>query len=345
MATLARAHNELFRRGPDEMFSSLPELLAHCTTEKERSEDRWELPGILRPEPHEGLLKLALGSDGATLSLNDWSFGQLCGLAGVSRDTVNRLSADTASRVLRETLPEGRKPLQVFTGGDLVRSVHGTHYTRLYNADLVAMLLEFATDFTPPQKARTGGTGLYCGEQDLFCFLIDPTGWAEIGDQPFAPGFFVWNSEVGCRSVGVSTFWFQAVCGNHVVWDATEVVEFARKHTGQVGEALADIRRIVEGLVAKRDARRDGFVSVIEKAMRTKLGEDAEEVTKVLATHGIGKALAKRALEIAESQGHRFTVYSVVDALTRMARECEFAGVRAAADEKASNLLALAVAA
>lgn len=28
-----------------------------------------------------------------------------------------------------------------------------------------------------------GGTGLYCGDQDAFCFLIGPAGWAEIDGQ------------------------------------------------------------------------------------------------------------------------------------------------------------------
>ena len=42
-------------------------------------------------------------------------------------------------------------------------------------------------------------TRLYCGEQDLFAFMIDPTGWAEIDGEALAPGFFVWNSEVGKR--------------------------------------------------------------------------------------------------------------------------------------------------
>ena len=60
------------------------------------------------------------------------------------------------------------------------------------------MLREFAVDFVPPQKAgavNPGGTGLYCGERDLFAFLIDPTGWAEIDGEAFAPGFFVWNEQ------------------------------------------------------------------------------------------------------------------------------------------------------
>ncbi len=340
MANLTRAHDELFRRSPDERYPSLQELLAHTVAEKERSRDRWELPRDVKPLAHEGALKLAMGGDGASLGLNDWSFTQLCDLARVSRDTVNRVSADTARRVLEETLPEGKKPFQLFTEEGLIRSIHGTHSTRLYNADLVAMLSEFATDFTPPQTAKGGGSGLYCGEQDLFVFLIDPTGWAEIDGQAFAPGFFVWNSEVGKRSVGIQTFWFQAVCQNHIVWDATEVVEFTRKHTGKVGEALGDIRRIVEELVSKRDARRDGFVEVIKKAMKEKLGDDAEEALELLTKQGIGKALAKRALDLAEQAG-RFTLFSVVDALTRLAQETEFAGERAAADQKAAKLLSL----
>ncbi|WP_169981111.1 DUF932 domain-containing protein [Tautonia rosea] len=346
MATnLTHAHGQLFRRNPDEVFPSLQALWAHCDGEKARSRDVWRPPSALNPVAN-GSLRLDVGEnegDEHGLALNDWSFSQLCALAGVSKDTVNRLSPETAGRVLRETLPAGNKPLQLYAEGDRIRSIHGTAYTRLHNADLVTMLREFAVDFEPPPRGITGGTGLYCGEQDLFCFLIDPTGWAEIGGEAFAPGFFAWNSEVGKRSVGVATFWFQAVCQNHIVWDATEVVEFARKHTGKVGEALSDIRRIIERLVETRDARRDGFVSVMRTAMETTLGNDAEEVLKALARNGIPKGLAKEAIARAESRG-RFTIFALVDALTRMSGELVNAGERADADQRASSLLALAAA-
>ena len=176
-----------------------------------------------------------------------------------------------------------------------------------------------------------------------FCFLIDPTGWAEIEGEAFAPGFFVWNSEVGKRSVGIQTFWFQAVCQNHIVWDAAKVTEFTRKHTGKVGEALGDIRRIVEQLIEQRDARRDGFAKVIRKAMVEKLGKDAEEAMKALTKAGIGRNLAMKALKIAEQKG-RFTIFSLVDALTRLAGESEFIGERTDADQKAAKLLELVAA-
>jgi hypothetical protein len=225
--------------------------------------------------------------------------------------------------------------LQALATGETVRAIHGASYTRLYNADLLTMVREFLTDFVPPQPAGMDGiqpsvtdddipfvpdpeptptSGLYCGEQDMFCFLIDPTGWAEIEGEAFAPGFFIWNSEVGKRSVGVQTFWFQAVCQNHIVWDAAEVVEFSRKHTANVHDSLREIRRLVEGLVDRRDARRDGFVNVMRKAMGQKLGDDADEVLKVLNEGGITKKLAKEALEIARQRGG-FTIFALVDAL------------------------------
>jgi hypothetical protein len=309
--------------------------------DKEHSHDLWHPPQELLPTSD---MTICVGTDGAELALNDWSFSQLCKMAGVAKDTINRLSHKTASRALQETLPSGKKPLQILARDGMIRSIHGVAYTRLWNADLLSMVREYAVDFQPPQQAAGGGTGLYCGEQDAFCFLIDPAGWAEIDGQAFAPGFFVWNSEVGRRSLGIQTFWFQAICANHLVWDAVEVVEFTRKHTTNVHEALGEMRRIIETLIAKRDERRDGFVDVLKKAMVARLGADAEEVAQNLQKHGIPRSLSKRALEIAKQQGS-FTIFSLVDALTRESQSICYAGERTEMDQKVAALLSLALAA
>ncbi|MBI1826060.1 MAG: DUF932 domain-containing protein [Planctomycetes bacterium] len=339
MQNLTHAHNELFRRGADESFPSLLALWDHCQKRRESSIDHWHPPQSLRPSVQEGRFTLAFNGD-RPFEMNDWSFAQLCRLAGVSKDTLNRLTPQTAGRVLDETLPTSEKPVQILTAGESVRSIHGVAYTRLWDVDLLTMLREFATDFTPPQEASTGGTGLYCGEQDMFCFMIDPTGWAEIDGEAFAPGFFLWNSEVGRRSVGVQTFWFQSCCQNHIVWDAIDVAEFSRKHTANVHESLNQIRTMIADLVELRDQRRDGFVNVIKKAMSTTLGINTEEVLKILDRQGITKTLAKQALELARQRG-RFTIFSVVDALTRLSVKYSHAGERAEADEKAGRLLSL----
>lgn len=344
MTNLMRAHDELFRRAADERFSSLSDLWQHVLRDKEESLDLWTAPKRIAVQANDnGHLVLSADQDEA-FNLNDWSFSQLSRLAGVAKDTVNRLSPGTAGQVFAETLPQGNKPLQLFTrgeaGADRLRSLHAASYTRLFNADLLSVVREFAVDFTPPQRGVNDATGLYCGEQDMFCFLIDPAGWTDIGGEAFAPGFFVWNSEVGRRSVGIQTFWFQAVCQNHIVWDAVEVVDFSRKHTANVHDALNEIRRHIERLVEKRDERRDGFVRVLQRAMNEKLGDDAEDAMKVLARSGMTRSLAKRALEIAQQKG-ALTIFAVVDALTQVTGQIEFGGDRTDADARASSLLAL----
>ena len=339
---LTRASHELFRRTPDECFPSLSVLSQHCQWQKQQTQELWQPPRTLGAMPvNTDRLLLAAGED-QMFQMNDWSFGQLCRLAGVAKDTVNRLTPDTAGMVFRETLPRGDKPLQLFTLGDQLRSIHSASYTRLYNADVLAVVQEFAVEFQPPPKGFNGATGLYGGEQDMFAFLIDPAGWIDIGGEAFAPGMFVWNSEVGCRTVGIETFWYQAVCQNHIVWDAVEVVDFSRKHTANVHEALSEIRRAIENLVQKRDQRRDGSVKAVQRAMETTLGSDAEDVLKVLGQNGISRSLAKEAVEIAEGQG-RFTIFAMVDALTRIAGRQVNAGDRLLVDQKAAGLLSLAV--
>ncbi len=338
MVTLKRAHQELFRRKPDECLASFEALYQRCQADRDRSEDRWIKPQELTLT-HD--LTIAIG-DNPDFRLNDWSFSQLCRMAGVNKDTINRLSSKTASKALEETLPHSEKPLQVLTTGEQVRSVHGVAYTRLWNIELLDLVQEFASDFKPPQKAIDGhSTGLYCGEQDMFAFLIDPTGWAEIDGEAFAPEFFIWNSEVGRRSMGIQTFWFQKICQNHIVWDAVEVVEFSRKHTANVRQAIPEVRSIIERLVRKRDERRDGFVEVMRKAMTEKLGRDAEEVLKRLTQEGLPKNLVQDAMKIAEQQGG-FTIFALVDALTRLSQEVTLAGDRTELDSKIGQLLALA---
>ncbi len=344
MQNLTCASRELFRRGPDERYCSLAALAQDCQRQRLECQERWLPAADLRV--YDGSKnRLQLAADGqAVFDLTDWSFGQVCRLAGVAKETVNRLTPETAGRVLAETLPQQRKPFQVFSEGSTIRALHPMSYPRLYNAEVVELLEEYSRDFQPPQKGLDGATGLYLGEQDLFCFLIDPAGWIEIEGQAFAPGFFVWNSEVGRRTVGIQTFWFQAVCCNHIVWDAVEVVEFTRRHTSGVREALDEIRRAIEKLIAKRDERKDSFNKAVSRAMQTDLGHDADTAYTALLDRGFARHYAKQALEIAGA-GRRFTIFALVDAMTRLAGKLDFAGDRAELDQKASSLLSLALAA
>jgi hypothetical protein len=63
--------------------------------QKEQSVEIWQPPKDIGTRS-VGLDRLMLAAgDGRTYQMNDWSFGQLCRLVGVSKETVNRLSLDT----------------------------------------------------------------------------------------------------------------------------------------------------------------------------------------------------------------------------------------------------------
>jgi len=339
---LTRASQELFRREPDERFPSLTALVDHCRQQRDDSRELWWQPDQLATRAVDVLdLKLA-GGDGAELTMTDWSFTQLCSLCRVHKGTVNRLQANTAAQIFRETLPSTGKPMQVLATGDQARAIHGASYTRLFNSELLDVVVDSADGLEAPPKGFNGATGLYCGDEDLFCFLIDPNGWIDINGEQFAPGMFCWNSEVGKRSLGVQTFWYQRICGNHIVWDAVEVVEFSRKHTANIRESLSEVRDIILRLVNRRDERRDGFAQVIKTAMGTRFADSPEEAVIELTKQGFTRSLATKSIDDAREQGS-LTVFSVVDALTRQSRKSVNAADRTTRDQKAAQLLSLAV--
>ena len=255
---------------------------------------------------------------------------------------MNRLKPSTAAQVLVETMPQGSRPIQIFTDGETIRSIHPVGYTRIDDSALLELVIDEAFDFDPPPVGDSGATGLYAGEQDMFAFMIDQKAWVEVGEDRFAPGFFVWNSEVGRRSMGIASFWYQRVCGNHIIWDPTHLVSYSRKHTANVETALGDFRKVIRHLVESSSARRDKFAKSISRAQHTPLGTCPEQVSKLLSGFGIGARSVHEAVETMAAKSDGFTLYNAVDALTRVTGRLQNAGERVEQDGKIGQLLTLA---
>ena len=340
MVNLKRASDELFSREPDECFDTLSDLREHCFNQKENSGEHWCKPQNVIPIAKERSVSVQL-EIGEEIALNDWSFRQLSRLCGVSADTLNRLTPKTAAIAIGETLPSADRPIQFFAGESSMRSVHGISYTRLWNSELLNVVAKFESEFQPPKKAFNGhGTGLYAGDQDMFAFLIDDNAWVDIGDDKFAPGLFIWNSETGSRSLGCSTFWYQHICSNHIVWGCTEVNEFKRKHTASVRDGLGEIERMIESLVEVKTRRQERFVDMMKQATTKTLGSDLDEVSALLRKQGIPLKMIKNAANVV---GKNHTAFAWVDALTRASGAIKFAGARSAIDQKIGSILSLAV--
>ena len=89
------------------------------------------------------------------------------------------------------------------------------------------------------------------------------------------------------------------------------------------------------------DVGDEARVAEIVAAVLAEVGR-IEEAQKILNQNGIARSLAKEAIAIAQEKG-RFTIFAMVDALTRIAGRMVNAGERLGVDQKAAQLLAMAV--
>ena len=95
----------------------------------------------------------------------------------------------------------------------------------------------------------------------------------------------------------------------------------------------------MEHLISVRNGRKDAFAKTIDQAMDKLIASDADEATTVLRREGIRPDIIGRVL----SEDADLSVFGIVDAITRLARDVPNAGDRLVLDAKAASLLAAAV--
>src|SRR5262245_27119325 len=91
MTTLTAASSQLFSRPPDERYPTLDALYRHCREMEELSNDRWVSSKEMYFLGSEGGNLLLRTGEGPDYALNSWSFAQVCKLAGVGIETVNKV--------------------------------------------------------------------------------------------------------------------------------------------------------------------------------------------------------------------------------------------------------------
>jgi hypothetical protein len=163
-------------------------------------------------------------------------------------------------------------------------------------------------------------------------------------------GFFVSNSEVGDRAFTLTSFLYDSVCGNHIVWGASEVSEVRIVHRGRANTRwIGDLHR---ALVVYAGKSSDVERKLIMGAMTAEIAHDKDSVVeKLFKNKSLG--VTKRNLESAydwavkESRlrGNVFrpnSVWGMVCGLTRVSQECGWADERVAMDQAAGKLLSMA---
>src|SRR5262249_38061834 len=119
--------------------------------------------------------------------------------------------------------------------------------------------------------------GIYASDHDMFAFLVNEEYRIDDGsDGGLSRGFFVQNSEVGASALRVTFFHYRHVCGNHIVWDASNVIEVAVRHVGDVaGRFHVELAGAVGKYLA---ASADDETERVRRARSFTLGATKDEV-------------------------------------------------------------------
>jgi len=358
--TLWEANKEWASRPADQRFQTLADLRAavHSRRLRSRSVD------IDLPKIHVELGEnnaLTINSAIAPSSPSHWSFGQFAGLLRAPANYLRTLPPET----LRDCLNHGiksapRDAVKFMTvasedgGLNTLQAVTSPTYGRIWDADCVdavARLVErTGGKFRNPLAWASGGStntlggatvpsGLYASDRDVFMFMID--GGSQLDAGPRAKlnrGFFVKNSEVGAATFTLTTFLFNTVCGNHIIWGAQDVNTLSIRHTkgGPYrfdSEAAPTLMQYAQSSAVKEE-------TAIHKAMEYRLPKDADELDKLLAPFKFTKSELKSAFDFAKAEeGKCATLWDLVQGFTAYARGFDYLDARVDLEKRAGALL------
>ncbi len=293
MTTLEIAQRELFSRPPEEHFPDFPTLRTAAYEQKRRCETLDARDTTIYVQDDGATV--AFGS--ARLKLTHYSLAQIAAMARVPMPLLERLNVETRVRVLNQTLPRHYRYRTALADGDRLRCITSDRYERVWDFDLLAEVERWLLPcgFVPAKPTiNTDARGtnvmgndkpaLFRSDRDSFSFFY---GARDPGDDGFGglrKGIVVFNSEVGAKSFGFSTFYFRDMCSNFLIWDATGRTTHRARHTSAVKDVVRDFR---EELIRVGPELTTAELDAFERARTTRFvpegpGEDRRAVERLV---------------------------------------------------------------
>lgn len=363
-STLMQASEQWRSRPADERFTSLTDLHAHLVNVRQNSKALTMSSRQLTAQPVEGNHNAlqVVGPQGNPVEVTNWAFGQLAQRAGAPAGYLRELPAPLAADCLNYGLHVDRDiqdigVLLYKNGGDpTLRAVTGPAYGRVWNSTIASALVNrfgdgITGDFRVPGEfgkaveVTNANTTLYASDRDMFVFLADEQHRIEVPNRRdgetglMARGFFVWNSEVGAATFGVSTFLFDYVCCNRIVWGASNVQEIRIRHTASAPDRW--IEEVAPAIELYAQSSTAGITHAIEAARASKVDKVEEFLRKRFTgaqTRGI------MAAHLADEQRPIETLWDVSTGITAYARSIQFQDARIELEREAGRVLDLVAA-
>jgi hypothetical protein len=174
-----------------------------------------------------------------------------------------------------------------------------------------------------------GPAGLYASDKDMFAFLVNEKATVDdgTGSNGLRRGIFVSNSEVGAAAFKVTFFLYDHVCGNHIVWGASAVLQAKVRHIGDEAPARA-FAALEKDLMAWNGKEASQTARLIKEARKMILGKTVEDIAERLVCEKrlyVGKSDAKAAYALAEQHDAERvdprSVWGMVSGFTRLSQQ------------------------
>jgi len=355
---LFHAHKQWATRPADEQFETVQEMhdaaKAYAATAREANDVPYS---TLRAEAHNGEVVL-IGKKNIPAKLTHWSFGQLSQRAEAPASYIRTLPATLAVQNINHGLKQkndnGAANLLFHQNGETIcRAITGDRYERIWNYEVTGRMLDLVTKGWEParpdiRKSLGDHAALYVSDHDMFGFLrmknrtIQQPIRSREGDQmPMYKGLIYGNSEVGAGSIWAMSFLYNEMCGNHIIWGASGVVEFRAKHVGTVRERTqAWAAQLVE--YAGNSMAHDEYR--IKRAASTTIAVTKDELLDTLfgkRSLGLSRKVIEASYDacIPEQDGDPCTVWGWVQGATRYSQSIKYMDERIRVDRAAAKVL------
>jgi Domain of unknown function (DUF932) len=354
---LFKAHQQWANRPADERFDSLEALHAETLRYATVAQEKKHVPfSDMRVENRDGDVQL-VGRADVPAKLTHWAFGQLCQKVGAPASYIrelpatlacNNLNHGLATRVANSNNNEHANLMFHANGGLLLRSIMTDEYARIWNHEVAERLLDMQPAGWEParpdiRQSMGDFPALYASDHDMFAFLRNSRlTVAERGsDGAVYKGVIVENSEVGASALKMTRFLYREMCGNHIIWGASKVLEISIRHVGNArgrwSQYFAQIRRYADESVSDLEAK-------IATSKERVIGATKEDVLDALFGKRI-PGLSRKVIEsgydavIPSQDGRPNTVWGIAQGLTRHSQTLQYADKRTEIDRAAGKVL------
>ena len=351
------ASNQWSNRPDAERFNSLKELYAATKGYADIAKTANVPYQTLRVEP-SGTDVVLVGKAGTPARLTNWAFTQLTSKVQSPASFLRQLPAPMACDVLNHRLQtvrvadeDGEDKAQLMfhaNGSLLLRAITSQRYERIWNWEIAERLLQMEDSGSyevakPDIRVIDNRLPLYASDHDMFAFLrstskvIDEPG----RNEPLYRGFIVSNSEVGAATLKVVRFLYREMCGNHIIWGASNVVEMSLRHIGDIRKNWMKFQMQVKQW---DDATTDADNAIIRRAINTRIAATKDEVLDTIfgrKVPGLTKqviAASYSAVNEAEDGDPR-TIWGFVQGATRYSQTIPNADERMQIDRAAGKLM------